>query len=69
MPPPPNNVALWFYSMYIHMYLVFVELMQLADKHCEVNLVKRCETLIIRGIMTDNVLSLIALATNFNLKV
>ena len=56
---------------YIHIlcYLIYPELMQLADKNCEVDLKRRCEILIMRGINTDNVLSLITMATNFKLKV
>ena len=56
-------------SIYCTVYLAFAELMQLADKNCENDLKKRCETLIIRGITTDNVLNLITMATNLKLQV
>jgi len=39
--------------------------MQLADQHQELDLVKRCEVLIMRGITTDNALNLITLATKY----
>ena len=52
--------------MYI---LYFAELMQLADQYREVDLIRRCEVLIVRGITTGNVLNLITLANEFNLKV
>jgi len=51
--------------MYNQMIHTYAELMQLADQHQELDLVKRCEVLIIHGITTDNALNLITLATKY----